>query len=204
MDEISIDPAGVQIVEPVARDGNVSESELRILSKLAQGRESLLEIGTFDGRTTVNLAIHCAPHGRVWTLDLPAGQTPVFTSHPADLNYIHAEKPPRWLKYQDAAMKITALAGDSASYDFGTLRFDFIFVDGCHAADCVRSDTYRMLSLILPGGICLWHDYGGCFRSVTGVLDDMARFLPMRRIEGTSLVVYQCRHNPDWNALASP
>jgi hypothetical protein len=118
------------------------------------------------------------------------GQSPVHRPLPADLKYIHEEKPPRWQKYPEAARKITTLAGDSASYDFGDLRFDFIFIDGCHAADCVQSDTSRAMSLLLPGGICLWHDYRGCFNSVTATLDELAMVLPLRHISGTSLVIY--------------
>ena len=48
--------------------------ELVTLVSLGAGKHAIFEIGTFDGRTTLNLALNCAPEGKVYTLDLPAAQ----------------------------------------------------------------------------------------------------------------------------------
>ena len=39
---------------------------------LGPGRRQIVEIGTFDGRTTLNFASNSAPHLAVFTLDLAA------------------------------------------------------------------------------------------------------------------------------------
>ena len=48
----------VRVLEPTAANGNVSLLELLVLCQLVQQTEArtVLEIGTFDGRTTINLA----------------------------------------------------------------------------------------------------------------------------------------------------
>lgn len=53
---------------------HVSLQELAILASLVRLREShrIFEFGTFDGRSTVNLAVNATAHTQVFTLDLPS------------------------------------------------------------------------------------------------------------------------------------
>jgi predicted O-methyltransferase YrrM len=52
-----------------AVDGNVTAQELKIISQLVKLTESrvLFEIGTFNGRTTLNLAAHSPAEARIYT-----------------------------------------------------------------------------------------------------------------------------------------
>src|SRR6185503_17662195 len=63
-----------------AVDGNVSERELITICRLVRQQQpmTLFEFGTFDGRTTLNLAANAPSDARVFTLDLPG--TAVSTS----------------------------------------------------------------------------------------------------------------------------
>lgn len=190
-------PATTPVVlhEPVGRDGNVTLLELLVLAQLVASRqpEAVFEIGTFDGRTTLNLAANT--RGRVFTLDLPAAQI-ADTSlglDPADTAYI--SKPAsgeRFLGTREAS-RITQVFGDSATFDFSPWhgKIDFVFIDGSHSKEYVLSDTQRALRLLRPmGGIIAWHDYNSVWSGVTTALHEIASGgLPLRWIPGTSLAI---------------
>lgn len=64
----------IRLVETEKRFGNVSLSELAILAQASAQTEpgsEIIEIGTFDGHTTLNIAVNAPEHTRVVTLDLP-------------------------------------------------------------------------------------------------------------------------------------
>ena len=73
IDRITSSTTEVALPEPVAADGNVTLLELLVLSRLVRERQpqSLFEIGTFDGRTTLALAMNADTDAIVYTLDLP-------------------------------------------------------------------------------------------------------------------------------------
>jgi len=66
-------PRSIRLWEHHQENGNVRISELGILAHMAANcpeEKNIFEIGTFDGRTTLNLALN-APEGcRILTLDL--------------------------------------------------------------------------------------------------------------------------------------
>src|SRR5205085_924359 len=103
-------------------DGNVSAQELEIISKLVKLTDPgvLFEIGTFDGRTTLNLAAHSRDNARVYTLDLPradldAAQLPLDVH---DRKYVDKAKSGTRFHGTDVERKITQLCGDSATFDY--------------------------------------------------------------------------------------
>jgi hypothetical protein len=64
----------IRLVETEKRFGNVSLSELAILAQASAQTEpgsEIIEIGTFDGHTTLNIAVNAPEHTPVVTLDLP-------------------------------------------------------------------------------------------------------------------------------------
>ena len=71
----------VRLVETEKRHGNVRVSELAVLAQAAAQAEpgsDIVEIGTVDGSTTINLAVN-APRGcHVLTLNLPADHATAF------------------------------------------------------------------------------------------------------------------------------
>ena len=64
------------LLEPLAEGGNVTMLEVMVIASLAQRAEPpvAFEIGTFDGRTTLNIAANLKPPGKVYTLDLPRAE----------------------------------------------------------------------------------------------------------------------------------
>lgn len=182
--------------EAVAADGNVSLLELTILARsvvLSQPRV-LFEIGTFDGRTTLNLAANAPSDGHVSTLDLPPQTGTGLAVADGDRRYI--EKPASGARFSGSpfAARITQLYGDSATFDFKPHagKVEWMFIDGSHSAEYVRNDSKVARELMAPsGGWIFWHDYGA-WEGVTQALNELARdpwYAGLTHIEGTSLAV---------------
>jgi hypothetical protein len=175
---------------------------LGILATMAAGcedRTSLFEIGTFDGRTTLNLAMNAPRHCRIYTLDLPPEVATKYAIAAGERHMIDKPMPgARYEKYRrthpDAVAKISQLLGDSAVFDYAPYQpvCSLVFVDGSHAYDYALSDTRAALSLVNKGGAIIWHDYG-IWEGVTRALDELEQRdnLGIKNIRGTSLAYWR-------------
>lgn len=148
---------------------NVSLGELCLIMQLvrAQGARDVFEMGTADGRTTVNLAANCAESGKVFTLNLPRG----------DLGSRFQNSPLR--------PKIQQLVGDTSTFDFSPYfnAVDFVFIDANHDYEFVMNDTLAALKLLRDGrGTIVWHDYISHWPGVVRALDQLLHSNP--RLEG--------------------
>lgn len=111
LDAIVAPDVSVQLEAPTNRGGDVSLAELLVIAALVWQRQPqvMLEIGTLDGRSTLNMAANSGEGARVFTLDLPdqPGSGARFIGKPL-------------------AAKITQLYGDSVTFDFSALRVPWI------------------------------------------------------------------------------
>lgn len=126
--------------------------------------DAVLEVGTHIGASTLHIAAAlsaaagegCAP-GKLVSVDI---------------NDINSTETRPWLKYGSAmspAEMMREMGFDSFvdfitrdSHDFLVTckdRFDFIFLDGDHAAGTVYQEVPAALNLLKPGGVILLHDY---------------------------------------------
>jgi predicted O-methyltransferase YrrM len=184
-------------------DGNVSDFELDVINRLVVARraETIFEIGTFDGRTTLNMAAHSGQNARVYTLDLPADDIEA-AALPLDLHdRMFIEKATSGARFigTAASSKITQLYGDSANFDFSPFynQVDLFFVDGSHAYDYVLHDSQTARNLIRKDGIILWHDYvnnrptawPGVVKALIELHERDPYFAGMQQIAGTSIVI---------------
>jgi hypothetical protein len=148
-------------------DGNISLHELTIICSLVKqfNPRAIFEIGTFDGRTTLNMALNVDPATKIFTLDLPKDLADKTHYNLASFENVYVNKPRSGARFLDTAVseRITQLYGDSATFDFTAYnnQIDFVFIDGSHAYDYVKSDTIQAHKLLRGGkGILIWHDYG--------------------------------------------
>mgnify|MGYP003674859729 CR=1 FL=1 len=197
-----VKPQRVGLLELRKENGNVRVSEVAVLAQLAAAcptNSMIFEIGTFDGRTTLNLSLNAPAGGRVHTLDLPQDVAPAMELAPGEAHMV--DKPasgariePYRDKHSDLAGRITQHYGDSASYDFSELEgtCSLFFVDGSHAYDYLCSDTKVAMKMMASGGVIVWHDYG-IWEGVTRGLEEIEarEKLGLRNIRGTSLVVWR-------------
>ena len=185
--------------EPFAADGNVTLLELLVLARLVRERQprTLFEIGTFDGRTTLALAMNAPDDAITYTLDLPPRASTALEIEHAERAFV--DKPESGARFRgtEAARKIRQLYGDSATFDVTPYSAEFIFVDGSHAYEYVLSDSVRALALRGDrAGTIVWHDYGE-WVGVTRALNELAtadsRFAGLTWIEGTTLAILDRR-----------
>lgn len=191
-----------RVWEHKQENGNVRISELGILSALAvdcKDCTNIFEIGTFDGRTTLNLAMNSPPRCQVYTLDLPPGQETKFNMADGE-GYIADDQKPgsRYERYRSefpsSISKIHQLLGDSATFDYTPYKdtCSLVFVDGSHVYDYAISDTRAAMGIVKKGGVIIWHDYG-IWEGVTRAIEDLweREHYDLRNIRGTSLVYWK-------------
>ena len=119
-----------RIWEPDQKDGNIRISELAVINAIAADCEdgtNLFEIGTFDGRTSLNLAFSSPSNCSLYTLDLLPTEETLFPLTPGERYLMEKEMSgEQFEKYQEYANsivnKIHRLFGDSASFDFSPYK----------------------------------------------------------------------------------
>lgn len=187
------------LLEPLAEGGNVSMLELMVIANIARQAEPprAFEIGTFDGRTTLNIAANLKLPATVYTLDLPSSELSEtkFALAPGEGAFVDKKESGAKFKGTSYAKLITQLYGDSATFDFSPYagQMSLVFVDGSHAYDYVLQDTASALRLASDDAVILWHDYQQDWPGVIRALNELhqtdAACAGMVKIEGTSLVM---------------
>jgi hypothetical protein len=162
------------------------------------GAKNILEIGTFDGNTALNLAVNAKQGGRVTTIDLPPNWD----------GKLHYKVPKSFLNVTDGTgigkqylesqyeAQITQVLGDSAQLDWEKLGgpFDLILIDGCHHYDYVKMDTQNSFKHLAPDGVIVWHDYG-MIKDVSRLVDEVAKKHNVFSLRGTRIAVYRKEQN---------
>ncbi len=191
----------IVMVELQGRRGNVTTDELTALCYFAKRASmGIFEFGTFDGRTTLNLALNAAPNITVHTIDLNPRVESKTRLDMAPGDKFHVTATPKVLSSRfegsevSAGKKIVQLYGDTATFDFSSYygKIDFVFIDAAHSYEYVMNDTNRALALIGKGrpGIIAWHDYHKNWSGVTRALRTIHRTIPkldIQYIEETNL-----------------
>jgi predicted O-methyltransferase YrrM len=190
----SIFDTPVKLTGAAGQQGSLTCFEVYFLASLSRllSARMVFEIGTFEGRTTLNMALNCAPEGEVYTIDLPSDdvRTKYERAYPNEGN---ARKIPVGGYFHNhlESGKIKQLWGDSASHDFERYygKVDLVLIDGDHSYEYVKSDSEQALRMINSRGVVAWHDYDGSWRGVASYLRELASTRELCHIEGTSFVV---------------
>jgi hypothetical protein len=174
---------------------SIDTQELMVLCGIIKLRNcrNLLEIGTFNGNTTLNMAENSASDARITTIDLPENWDGKYKIEVPGLYVNVTDRKTVGAHYQQhpiLSLKITQVYGDSAGLDWSTLKgpFDLVFIDGNHHYKYVLSDTANALKHLAPNGVIVWHDYG-MIEDVSTVVDGFAGTLQLDAIRGTRLAV---------------
>ncbi|MEI8301404.1 MAG: class I SAM-dependent methyltransferase [Chlamydiota bacterium] len=181
-------------------DGNLSTKEIIAISSLIQTNspKNLLEIGTFNGLTTLHMALNTSQEAKVHTLDLSTLEDyPKDALDPEDIKYIcHNSKNNK--HYQDTLYnhKIIEHEGNSLTYPFSNfiqedIKIDFIFIDGGHSYQVVKNDTEKSLKILKENGILIWHDYTPNCPGVFTYLNELSKTHPILHIDKTTLVYFK-------------
>lgn len=181
-----------------SRNGNLSPYEIIAIASIVADRAPmrLLEIGTFDGNTTLQMALNAPEEAIIHTLDLPKGE--VETAQPvlqSDYLFIEdAAKEERKFLVSSVSYKVQQHFGDSTKVSFELFAkdgpLDLIFIDGGHSYECVKSDTEKALKVVSEKGIILWHDFTPHFAGVYSFLCELSKTMELVHIAGTNLVLF--------------
>jgi predicted O-methyltransferase YrrM len=180
--------APISLEDFIPENMNVSVTEIAFISLLVRAANPrvILELGTFDGNTTFQLAANSRPDALVYTVDLPGS--------PSTRRHESGEKPRRYAASPYAG-KVRQRHADTMGADFAALcdgnRPGLVFIDAGHRYDNVRNDTEKSLAILEEGGILVWHDYAYNCAGVYNYLNEIAPRLPLAHLRDTSLVA--CR-----------
>lgn len=147
-------------------EGYIDDPQRGIIAAMASalGAQTFFEIGTSLGRTTWTVAHH-NPDVRIWTLDVPptdgVDQTALQLGADDRTYFRPVDRCGEAFREAAESQRITQLWGDSATFDYSLYagKMDFVYVDGAHSYDYVRSDSQRALEMLSPTGTIVWDDY---------------------------------------------
>jgi len=160
---------------------------------IAQDPLGVLEIGTFWGSTTANLARNL-PSAKLHTIDLPEDAAEVMESiagQPVnDLHLIESRQVGKAFRGTELEARITQHFGDTAKYDYSVISdpLSFFMIDGSHTYEYAKSDTLTCLELAKGPSTLVWHDCNQWQPGVTKWLVEMIDAgLPVKRVERSAV-----------------
>jgi len=173
--------------------GNLTPQELCVAAMVCRRLRArrIFEFGTYNGRTTLNLALNMPPDGQVFTLDLPQpGQTQFSTDRQDDKLQL-GDASGGYYRQSPVSSRVQQLWSDSAVFDESPFAksMDLVFVDASHTYEYVRNDTTKALAMLREGGAILWHDYCVWYPGVVRCLHELQRHHKIWHIEGTLLAM---------------
>lgn len=177
----------LNLLSPTSNAGQVSHLELLgiigLTKSFLKNGQNFLEIGTFDGNTTINVAKNIPELSKVITIDLPENTAAVAKFNYDDL-LVKSEN--RSKKKHLNFKNVEQIYHDSTTYDFSKLSFNVAFIDGGHDYETVKSDTKNVLKYIKKPGIIFWHDYDvEC--EIGDLLHELVKEYPIKWIKETRL-----------------
>lgn len=185
----------VQAAVPSANGiGNVQPYELIILATICKylNPKFVFEFGTFNGLTTLHLALNAAAGARVLTIDLDPEDTRRQLIND-DTYYIKDSSVGVMFQAAPERMQIEQIFGDTTTFDQSAHlgKADLIFIDAGHEYELVRSDTEKALDMLAPNGVILWHDYVFSHYGVYTWLNELSHAIPLHSIPNATLVCYR-------------
>lgn len=167
-------------MDPEAANPNQAEHMLVCAIAAVRKARHIFEFGTYFGRTTYHLA-RLLPEAEVFTLDVPAEETPRPGPHVGAL-----------FRGTPEASRITQIRLDSRKFDTTPHRgrFDLVWIDGDHSYKLVRNDTQKAFELLAPGGVILWHDYAPKKPGFVSFVEELTARLPLFWLANTSLLMH--------------
>ena len=179
--------------------GGTSDAEAWILAVVAKDARRMFEFGTCTGKTAYLWARNQPAGGTITTLTLPPERADRLRGAPGDdpVALARAREESRFSRFlysgTEAEGRIEQVWGDSKEFDERPFReqCDVVFVDGSHAYSYVLNDSAKALAMVRPGGLVLWHDYSPECPGVFRALNELARRVALRHVEGTTLVAHR-------------
>ena len=151
------------------RDAAGTEGLLDLIKELGDNSEkTMIEIGSFVGESTVLFA---QSFKKVIAID------PFLADYdPADPTSYLFEFKNVFQTYLDRTgdhqnIQTIVSTSDEAVQKLGGLKYDFVYIDGLHTYDGVKTDIINYLPLVKEGGVIGGHDYTMEHKHLVGVYE---------------------------------
>ena len=181
--------------------GNVSIEELCkicLIVKFVQPKK-ILEIGTYNGMTTLQMALNSPSDCVTYTLDLPEEISASLQLSQLD-TYVSKHFKDKfgtstgsYFKNRND-IKIIQKLGDSATFDYseiGNELIDIIFIDAAHDYKNKEIDSEQAFKLLSKKGVIIWHNYNDVTNpDVTKYLADISKRRKLFHLRNTMLAIY--------------
>ena len=173
-----------------------SEEAMSLLAILvAENPAEVLEIGTFMGGTTLQMADNL-PCSIVHTVDLPPNfnlSLPDAALALDDFHLIAHRTVGKEFLGHPCAIRIRQHFCDTAKWNFAEAgNPSFFFIDGSHTYEYCKNDSEKCYEVSRSGSVFLWHDCDARHPGVINVLREWRRAgRDIRRIIGTRIAYWK-------------
>ena len=155
----------MNIKNALATEGWMKTSELEWLAEKASHLRSVVEIGSWMGRSTTAMADNMEGLGVILAVDTWRGSEEhesFLAGKPADFVY---QTFCRNLKaHIDSGrvcpLRLPSLEAARLFQAIGCAGFDMVFIDAAHDYENVKADIIAWKPLVKPGGLLCGHDWG--------------------------------------------
>jgi hypothetical protein len=166
-----------ELLFPLTRDLGINTEELTILSRIVQALQPkrVVEFGTAEGRTAINLALQLPAGSEIVTLDL----APIPGQN--DVGYFYWKHPAR--------EKIRQFFCSVTEWDYRPFAnsAEVVFVDACDLMPGLGAEFFQAIAVVKQGGVIFRHDYGSSV-GATLFWNWVGERLPVFHVTGTTLV----------------
>ena len=184
-------PQVMKMPIPSSKIGSITTLEASLICSLLNLKDPKLifEFGTYLGYTTSVFAMNSSIETQIYSIDLPADRsTPQIID--ADWEKIRSDdeyndkyltslallEGEYYLKELDSKKNVNLIKMDSLNLNAAELdlekKVDFIFIDGGHTNEIVKSDTHNSLLMSSETGLILWHDFNS---TIHGKVSEVVR-----------------------------
>lgn len=179
-------------------DGRLPDNEAMVLLSIlaAENPKEVLEIGTFMGHTTREMAENLKG-SIIHTVDLPPDFSADKSSDKGppkdDFHLIARRVVGRDFKGQAVEARIRQHFGDTAAMNFQEFgKASFFFIDGSHTYEYCKQDSEKCFALCGGVGTFLWHDCGTMHPGVVKFISEWRGLgRNIARVEGTTLAYWK-------------
>jgi len=196
-----LERGGIYLEDFLGHWGNVSIEELCKICLIVKflKPKRILEIGTYNGMTTLQMAFNAPKDCTTYTLDLPEDLSvnvqlsDIDTYVSKHFRKLFGTQTGSYFNNRDD-VNIIQLLGDSSIFDYSVIdgKVDLIFIDAAHDYNNKKIDTGNAFKLLAPGGVILWHNYNDVLcPDVTKYLADISEKYAIYHLRGTMLAVYR-------------
>ncbi|MFZ2202451.1 MAG: glycosyltransferase [Microgenomates group bacterium] len=160
-------------------EGWLVPGQERVLYDLASRLKigsTIVEIGSFKGRSTACLGLGANKSTTVYAIDTFAGNDKDFflgNQYQGERQYLDAFK--KNVEWVDLKNVVPIQSLSSTIGRRWRLPIDLLFIDGSHIYEDVRSDFELFFPHVKPGGMVLFHDVDPAFPGVYKVWHELAK-----------------------------